>query len=320
MTKDRNPDDPRHTVNEPDDDSLRRTIPETRKTEADEESLLKRPNQIFDDQLDKQSGSLGNPASRKTMRDLLDTKTEFDRKRIAPVSLPDSESTSRTTDERMEQAAVYRPAHRPATPILYMMDDNQVTGEAIRLRAAQTLIGRGRGDITVPNDAHVSERHVEIRRELVDGRYRWHLNDLKSTNGTYVRILKQDLAEGDCLLFGERYFRFSIFDPEPQTNDPTRYALVQFAQGKGETRRLFMLDPDKANLIGREQQDFEGNVWDDSFLDSEHAELTCSEGFWKVEDLGSLNGTWVRTQAFELVDGISFQLGGQRFTFSLDEV
>ncbi len=315
----KNPDDPRQTLHEPDDDDgLRRTMPEAGDAET---GGPQGPNQIFNDQI-RRPPSASVPEASQTQRELLDTKTEFAKKRIGPVSLPESDSvTYSKAEEKLGSGKTYQPAHRPRTPTLFIMDDNQETAEAFRVRAAQVLIGRSRGDVVIPNDAHISERHVEIRRELGDDGYFWTLSDLRSTNGTYVRILRQHLNEGDCLLLGERYFRFSQFDATGGGDlDSSKFGLVQFAQGKNETRQLYVLDPGSENLIGHRQSDSDKNVWDDPFLDSEHAKISRDEnGSWFVEDLESNNGTWIRVASIRLEDGISFQLGGQRFTFSVAE-
>lgn len=243
---------------------------------------------------------------------------EFSRRKPVALSLPEMDSSSTDSGSNSGRAQTFFPSHRPKTPILYMMDDNQESAEAFRLRGMQTVIGRSRGDILIGNDAHVSERHAEIRRELKGDKFSWLLNDLKSTNGSYVQILKQNLVEGDCLLLGSRYFRFSQVDSDSITD--LRYALVQYAFASGEERRIYMLDRKKANIIGNQQSSSEGKTWDDKFLDHEHARIVCDQNNqWSVEDLGSVNGTWIKFYSLELIDGISFQLGGQRFTFCQEE-
>ena len=215
------------------------------------------------------------------------------------------------------EAEVFYPLHRPKTPVLYMMDDNQESAEAFRLRSMQTVIGRSRGDILICNDPHVSERHAEIRRELKGNQVSWFLNDLKSTNGSYVQILKQNLVEGDCLLLGSRYFRFS--QVESDSAGGPRHSLVQFALASNETRRIYMLDPNKTNMVGNKQPWPEEKTWDDKFLDHEHAKIVCDQSNqWHIEDQGSVNGIWIQFNSLALSDGISFQLGGQRFTFCIE--
>ena len=266
---------------------------------------------------------------RRTDQELLGKTTDFEiedsepvakfsRRKPVALSLPEMDSSSTDSVDDSGKAATFFPTHRPKTPILYMMDDNQESAEAFRLRAMQTVIGRSRGDILIGNDAHVSERHAEIRRDLKGDQFSWILNDLKSTNGSYVQILKQNLVEGDCMLLGSRYFRFSQVDTDSITD--LRYALVQYAFASGEKRQIYMLDRKKENLVGNRQSCSQGKIWDDKFLDHEHAKIVCDHNNqWSIEDLGSVNGTWIKFHSLTLTDGISFQLGGQRFTFCTEE-
>lgn len=220
-----------------------------------------------------------------------------------------------------KKAKTFSPHHKPKTPILYIMDDNQETAEAVRLRGVQTLIGRSRGDILLSNDAHVSDRHAEIRREIKEDTCTWILNDLKSTNGTYVQIHKRELNEGDCLLLGGKYFRFSKVDSAlSNQTGPENYALVQFASARGEQQSVFMLNRSKENVVGNGQRWLNNQTWEDEFLEDDHAKIVCNTGKqWTIEDLASANGTWIKTDSIVLINGSSFQLGGQRFIFSIGE-
>jgi pSer/pThr/pTyr-binding forkhead associated (FHA) protein len=66
------------------------------------------------------------------------------------------------------------------------------------------LLGRTQGDVTFADDPQVSTRHARVRRE---GR-RWLLEDLGSTNGTYLKIRGRcRLETGDVLLCGSQLLR-----------------------------------------------------------------------------------------------------------------
>jgi len=66
------------------------------------------------------------------------------------------------------------------------------------------LLGRTQGDVTFADDPQVSTRHAGVRRE---GR-RWLLEDLGSTNGTYLKIRGRcRLESGDILLCGSQLLR-----------------------------------------------------------------------------------------------------------------
>ena len=59
------------------------------------------------------------------------------------------------------------------------------------------------------------------------------------------------------------------------------------------------------------------------FVSRKHAKLTCEDGVWTIEDLGSSNGTFVLRSDFEkvnsaeLADGDEVAFGNARFVFRL---
>ena len=94
-----------------------------------------------------------------------------------------------------------------------------------------------------------------------------------------------------------------------------------------ETDTVFVLNP--PTTIGR----FDPSVGpidvdladlpEGSYVSRKHAKITCDDGVWMIEDLGSSNGTFVlrndfeRVEAAELEDGTEFALGNARFVFRL---
>ncbi|HET6614020.1 MAG TPA: GGDEF domain-containing protein [Kofleriaceae bacterium] len=70
------------------------------------------------------------------------------------------------------------------------------------------VVGRdGVADLVIVSDA-VSRRHARLSR---DGKGRWLVDDLDSTNGTYVneeRVGREVLRDGDQLRFGDTIFKF----------------------------------------------------------------------------------------------------------------
>lgn len=76
--------------------------------------------------------------------------------------------------------------------------------DALPLAKSQLLIGREQGELTFPQDGFVSGSHAKL--SLRDGQV--YLTDLGSSNGTYLRIEKQGLANNDLLLFGTKIMRF----------------------------------------------------------------------------------------------------------------
>ncbi len=79
-----------------------------------------------------------------------------------------------------------------------------VTGQALLLCKPEVHCGRDRGDIRFPEDGFVSGSHCKLT--FKGGRC--FLQDLGSTNGTYLRIREHGvLSKGDLLLIGQQLFK-----------------------------------------------------------------------------------------------------------------
>ena len=71
----------------------------------------------------------------------------------------------------------------------------------------QLIIGRDGADVTIADDRFLSARHAEV----AEAGGRFVLRDLRSTNGTYVRIRGEvELRPGDCLMIGGQVFKFVV--------------------------------------------------------------------------------------------------------------
>ena len=94
----------------------------------------------------------------------------------------------------------------PAQPLAQLID--VVTREALEVNAAHCIIGRERAAADVVlRDPNVSRRHAELTFTGSD----WSIEDLNSTNGTFVnnrRITRCQLRNGDLLTFGLSNFEF----------------------------------------------------------------------------------------------------------------
>jgi hypothetical protein len=91
-------------------------------------------------------------------------------------------------------------------------------------------------------------------------------------------------------------------------------ALVVRAGG-GRTGETFSPQGDRTT-IGRSPDC--GVFLDDVTVSRRHATLVNRDGQWRIEDLGSLNGTFVnrrRVDAADLEDGDEIQIGKYRLTF-----
>ncbi|MCB9520117.1 MAG: FHA domain-containing protein [Myxococcales bacterium] len=72
------------------------------------------------------------------------------------------------------------------------------------LRGAEAVLGRERGDILFRDDGYVSGKHARVFQD--SGRY--FVEDLKSSNGTFMRIRgDRTVGNGALLLLGQQPFR-----------------------------------------------------------------------------------------------------------------
>lgn len=75
------------------------------------------------------------------------------------------------------------------------------------LRGAEVVIGRERGDILFRDDGYVSGKHARVFQD--SGRY--FIEDLKSSNGTFVRLRgDRTLGNGSLILLGRQPFRIQL--------------------------------------------------------------------------------------------------------------
>lgn len=219
----------------------------------------------------------------------------------------------------------YRPTRRPRSAWLIVHDDGKTDGEIVRLRADAIVIGRDAGGIALPHDPQVSGRHAEVSR-TADGR--WQLLDLGSTNGTFARVGRAQLASGREFLVGDQRFRFEApATPAPPTDSGSGTKLWQLAQLTEPVPQLLEVNIDAATplsfaltrpdvILGSDPGPGGLAVPGDRFLSPRHVRIARDQRLrWHVEDLGSKNGLWVRVQKVTLEHGTQFQLGEQRFTF-----
>ena len=210
------------------------------------------------------------------------------------------------------KTAVYRPKIRPPMAVLLILDDNQGTGEQVRIRDARCLIGRCEGDVQIPHEMLMSRRHAEIRLQREETGFTWQLRDLNSTNGTFVMADAVRLKPKDELLVGSRRFRVETAG----VGAAARGALVEMVE-RGSGHRIELTD--EPLLLGRDRTRCPAFLSDDPLLEPEHAQVQREPvtGRWCVRRLPSLNGIWVRVTAVQLRHGCWFQLGEQRFRLLL---
>jgi pSer/pThr/pTyr-binding forkhead associated (FHA) protein len=222
----------------------------------------------------------------------------------------------------------FRPSLRPPVPVLTVLDDGSLEeGEDVRLRRERFSIGRTSGDVQLPNDPSISGAHAEIRRTEWKGGFQWHLNDLESVNGTFVRCVRAVLHENAILILGARRFRLrnplkpkSVPAVGHQTNlmdgmhiPETVWPVLAEASTKPGAM-AFSLRSDRL-LIGRAGGGADIQL-DDPLLANRHAELKrLRDGTWMISAETTRNGIWVSVTAVGLTPYCFFRCGEQRFRF-----
>jgi pSer/pThr/pTyr-binding forkhead associated (FHA) protein len=96
----------------------------------------------------------------------------------------------------------------PAWGRISLVGVGDAVADSYCLRGAQVVFGRESGDVLFPNDAFLSRQHARIRMELRDGSMSVMLEDLRSANGTYLRMRGQAvLHPGDMFRVGDQILR-----------------------------------------------------------------------------------------------------------------
>jgi pSer/pThr/pTyr-binding forkhead associated (FHA) protein len=240
--------------------------------------------------------------------------------------------TDRPRVNREDQARPFRPLSRAPIAIVEILDDGAETGECVRIRSDAITIGREDADILVPHDSQISGTHARISRRLTGGVYHWYLTDLDSTNGTFLRVAKASLVEGQLILMGSyRYVFRTAQATVPDTDSATAgekgtsgWQTVMAANPAQLTPTLVRLNPDGSEhsfavdgddlLIGQSAEACKIVVSDDPAISTVHARVYRSEdGGFLIEDAKSLNGVWMANRERRLSKSSQFQLGDQRF-------
>ncbi len=150
------------------------------------------------------------------------------------------------------------------------------------LRKTSYLVGRDLGADFIADVPTVSRRHVQITHTVAG----WEVTDLHSSNGTFLNSKANTLENptlvtlDDVLLLGT--YRLPV------------KLLVETLEKSSRTSSKASVDlhPQKPIIIGRSDQC--DVVLPHPHVSSRHAKLTLLEnGRLRVEDLGSLNGTYV---------------------------
>jgi len=238
---------------------------------------------------------------------------------------------NRSTEPADSQTTLFRPVNRQPLATLTILDDgSRDDGELVRVRQQSLTIGREKGDILIPFDRDLSARHAELRCRFQNGKYRWYLVDLGSTNGTFLRAYRATLRKSLEILVGNRLYQLQLprEEPLPKTEalETNRYQAPVLTQKERPLPKLIEMgvnnrDPRTYLLTGDElwmgrDASCQISIPEDPFLSPVHARFQLDKrGRWQMEDQKSLNGIWVRVKKIPLDQPAEFQIGQQRFRF-----
>jgi len=123
---------------------------------------------------------------------------------------------SEEDDDRTVMSAVPRWTEADAgrLPVLIVLRGAQL-GRRYLLNEKRFVLGRrdNVSTLVIPGDPKISSRHCEIEHDGEGDR--WLLRDAGSTNGTHLNgkpVETAELAEGDKLLLGDTFLKFSFHD------------------------------------------------------------------------------------------------------------
>lgn len=215
-------------------------------------------------------------------------------------------SSSRST---LIVTPLYRPTRRPPMALLRVYDDNQTGAEEFRIRQSPFIIGRQDGDLVIGHERQMSRRHARIDRVEEGEAWRWYLGDLRSTNGTFLRVAESWLEDGVEVLLAGELVRF---------NQPlgSRDASLTKVGPTSEEERVRL--PEGTHLVGSDPSACLAFLRSSPYLDPSNIRLECRKGRWRMVDLQSTNHIWISvSKRAELSEGSMFQIGEQRFSFHL---
>jgi len=258
-------------------------------------------------------------------------------KKQKDTGLRSSDPTARTP--------LYRPTLRPPMAFLAVLDDGSIRdSEVTRLRGGMITIGREHGDLLFPHEVLMSSRHAQLECRRHRGSYQWHFKDLNSRNGSFFRVQRALMRDGQEFLIGSHRFAFRLPLPDgtlkangrfgvetaavagepvdedvhstqlvgPQINPATLPRLIWKGLQGGEQVYQFASNH---IVIGSDQETSALGISGDPYICRNHTKLYQGERGWVIEDIGSQNGTWLRLPEAKLDQVTEFQLGEQRFYF-----
>jgi pSer/pThr/pTyr-binding forkhead associated (FHA) protein len=206
------------------------------------------------------------------------------------------------------------------------VDAGRLKGRQYRLEGGVSSIGRAEENpVGLFGDSAVQARHAVIERRGND----YVLRGLAVADGTFVngeRIESATLRDGDRIRIGSYELSFHLRGMKPsvqvQSGASQSYLASQPMTSSGGavlvdgTGNTFPIALERETKIGRATDN--DIVLGDSSISRHHAAIEARNGGFRVRDLGSQNGTFVRGERVSeaaLNNGDPVRVGDASFTF-----
>jgi len=207
------------------------------------------------------------------------------------------------------------------------VDAGRLKGRQYRLEGGVSSIGRAEENpVGLFGDSAVQARHAVIERRGTD----YLLRGLAVADGTFLngeRIESATLKDGDRIRIGSYELSFHLRGVKPSMtveSGPSRaYAAAQSVISNGggavlvdANGKSFPIRPGAETKIGRATDN--DIVLGDSSVSRHHAAIESTNGTFRMRDLGSQNGTFVRGERVSeapLNNGDPVRVGDASFTF-----
>jgi pSer/pThr/pTyr-binding forkhead associated (FHA) protein len=215
-------------------------------------------------------------------------------------------------------------AEKPAAGFrLVQLNGDGTDGPVHLLGAAAVDIGRTSGDL-VFDDPYLAGRHARIA-STAEGHV---LTPLEKRNGVFRRLRgPAELAGGDRILIGRQLLVFEVVAELERglTVGNENGQIIFGSRTRASWGRLMQLTPagvprdvyhlDRSEIVvGRERTDLV--ISDDELLSTRHARLSRKGARFYVEDLASMNGTFLSIRSPHLLaSGDVIRMGNEVLRF-----
>lgn len=190
----------------------------------------------------------------------------------------------------------------PGKAKLILIRGEGVEGLSYHLNGNEHVVGKA-GELAFPDDPFVSPRHANFFYGK-DGALR--VRDEGSVNGVYLRVRGSvELTMEDHFLAGEQVFRFDVVPPVTDTPEadgtyfyasPKHHSPFRVTQLlQGGNYGMTVCARSSSLQIGREGGDL--NFPTDLYMSGSHCKIEESGGTFKLTDMSSRNGTYIRLRA-----------------------